>query len=155
MIKILYCATYCSTLLAAGSIKQILYQRVIEKLILNCYHLIPSNSYKGLFIWTSSLLHCHMMTLYHRHALSYSVQPFFSKLKCNQYSSMKVQNIWCFKGYNPLVMVRPLLFQILNEAWDFPVKLHHHPGLEKTPKDILDDLQAAVVTWSRTALGCF
>lgn len=25
-------------------------------------------------------------------------------------------------------MVRPLLSQVLNEAGDFPVKLHHHPG---------------------------
>lgn len=45
-------------------------------------------------------------------------------------------------------MVRPLLFQILNEAGDFPVELHHHPGLEKTQKEIV-----AEVTWCIPALG--
>lgn len=33
-----------------------------------------------------------------------------------------------FKGYNPLIVVRPLLFQIFNEAGDFPVQLYHHSG---------------------------
>lgn len=38
-------------------------------------------------------------------------------------------------GYNPLVMVGPLLFQILYEAGDFPVQLNHHPVLEKRQQD--------------------
>lgn len=34
------------------------------------------------------------------------------------------------EGYNPLVVIRPLLLQVLDEAGDFSVKLNHHPGLE-------------------------
>lgn len=57
---------------------------------------------------------------------------FFSALQsCKPYDVLK--------GYNPLVVVRPLLFQILNEAGDFPVELHHHPELEKTQKEIVVD----------------
>lgn len=52
------------------------------------------------------------------------------------------------EGYNALVLVCPLLFQIINEAGDFPVELHHHPENERRV-----DLQAAVVTWCRTAPG--
>lgn len=33
-----------------------------------------------------------------------------------------------FKGYDPLIVVGPLLFQILDEAGDFSVQLHHHSG---------------------------
>lgn len=32
------------------------------------------------------------------------------------------------KGYDALVVVRPLLLQVLDEAGDFPMELHHHPA---------------------------
>lgn len=32
------------------------------------------------------------------------------------------------KGYDALVVVRPLLFQVLDEAGNFPMELHHHPA---------------------------
>lgn len=50
----------------------------------------------------------------------------------NQPLSSSIPNIVApsvrFKGYDPLIVVRPLLFQILNQAGDFSVQLHHHSG---------------------------
>lgn len=45
-------------------------------------------------------------------------------------------NIQSFKGYNPLVVVSPLLFQVFDETGDFPVELHHHPESQKTKGEL-------------------
>lgn len=38
------------------------------------------------------------------------------------------------KGYDALVVVGPLLLQVLDEAGDFPMELHHHPAQEQVFK---------------------
>lgn len=53
------------------------------------------------------------------------------------------------KGYNPLVMISPLLFQILYEAGNFPVELHHHP--EKTEKTFDVNFAKYNITRSNTS----
>lgn len=50
-----------------------------------------------------------------------------------------------FKGYNPLIVVRPLLFQILNEAGDFPVQLHHHSGDKRKYIQFKKELKVAFI----------